>query len=71
MPEVKLPTYVVKLHHESFDCYRLSEWLRKHDPPIIARTKSEAVHFDFRTVTDDELQQVINAFLHLDESLEH
>jgi hypothetical protein len=35
--------------------------LRRHDPPVIARTVDDRVAFDVRTLSDDELRTVADA----------
>lgn len=62
MPDVDLPTYIVEITHEKLTSTELATMLRKNNLPIIVRVQDDAVQLDFRTVTDDELTNVIEAF---------
>src|SRR5699024_262010 len=59
-------TYIVDVKHDFYNSEELSVKLRCFKNPIIVRVKSEAVLLDFRTVNDEELEQVIKAFLQID-----
>ena len=63
MPGVELPTYVVEISHLSLSSSELSQKLRLNDPCIVPRVKDEKVLIDFRTVSNEELRDVIQAFL--------
>lgn len=65
MPEVELDTYVAVVTHDFYTSEELAEALRHHRIPIIVRMKKEAVILDFRTVNDEEVEEIIEAFLHL------
>jgi L-seryl-tRNA(Ser) seleniumtransferase len=58
-PESDLPTTLVTLEVPS--CEAFVERLRRHDPPILARTIDDRVAFDVRTLSDDELSIVADA----------
>jgi L-seryl-tRNA(Ser) seleniumtransferase len=58
-PGSELPTTLVTLEVES--CEAFLERLRRHDPPVIARTVDDRVAFDVRTLADDELGPVADA----------
>lgn len=62
MPEEKLPTVVAAVTHSSVSSEELAVRLRLCTPSIVTRQKDEKVYLDFRTVTDDELSIIINAF---------
>lgn len=64
MPEVELDTYVVNVKHRSFSSNEMAVKLRNNTIPVIVRVKNESVILDFRTVTWEELEMVIEAFLH-------
>lgn len=66
MPNVDLPTYIVEVKHNSLLSEELAKKLRDREKPIIVRINKEAVQLDFRTVTDEELQVVIEAFIELE-----
>ncbi|MGP4079722.1 L-seryl-tRNA(Sec) selenium transferase [Pseudalkalibacillus sp. R45] len=62
MPEVKLPTYVVSVKHESLSSKALFTKLRGAETPVIGRIKEEQFILDFRTVTHDEQDQMVKIF---------
>ena len=66
MPKVNLPTYIVSVTHESISSHKLAKKLRDFVIPIIVRIKNETVQLDFRTVTDEELEVVIDAFVEIE-----
>lgn len=66
MPKVNLPTYIVEVTHESISSHKLAKKLRDFVIPIIVRIKNETVQLDFRTVTDEELEVVIDAFVEIE-----
>lgn len=66
MPDEEIDTYIVDVKHDFYNSEELSVKLRCFKNPIIVRVKSEAVLLDFRTVNDEELEQVIKAFLQID-----
>lgn len=63
MPEEEMDTYIVQVTHDFLSSTKLEKKLRHHQVPIIVRMKNEAILLDFRTVHDEELDQVIEAFL--------
>ncbi|TMN23192.1 L-seryl-tRNA(Sec) selenium transferase [Lentibacillus cibarius] len=65
MPDAEIDTYLVRLTHDRFSSAELAEKLRQFNVPIIARVKNEAVILDFRTVHDDEMDIIIEAFLQI------
>lgn len=62
MPDAELPTYVVAVEHFSKGAAQLAEELRKAEPPVIGRIQQEQLLLDFRTVREDEMEQLIAAF---------
>lgn len=62
MPEVEIDTYVVNVYHTVYNSSDIAEKLRLFEVPVIVRVKNEAVILDFRTVEDDELDSVVEAF---------
>lgn len=62
MPEEQLPTVVAAVTHTSLSSEELAVKLRLCTPSIVTRQKDGKVYLDFRTVTDDELSIIINAF---------
>ncbi|WP_374724012.1 L-seryl-tRNA(Sec) selenium transferase [Calidifontibacillus erzurumensis] len=62
MPDVKLPTIVATIAHRTLSSEELSLRLRLSKPSIVTRQKDEKIYLDFRTVTDDELQEMVAVF---------
>lgn len=65
MPDVELDTFVVSLEHEFYSSSEITMKLRSTPTPVIARLKNETVILDFRAVTWEELEMVIEAFLQI------
>lgn len=61
MPDVTIPTYAVKLIHESLAAHSLADKLRKGNPSVIVRTSGDSILLDFRTITHGELPDLIKA----------
>jgi L-seryl-tRNA(Ser) seleniumtransferase len=61
MPDVLLPTVVVEINHSNYEPQQLANKLREAEIPVIVRIKSEKVLIDFRTISDEEVNQVIEA----------
>lgn len=61
MPDVTIPTYAVRLKHESLAAHSLAEKLRKGTPSVIVRTSGDSILLDFRTITRGELPDLIKA----------
>lgn len=61
MPEVELPTYVVKLKHKTRTSEEIARSLRKYKTPIITRLQDDTVIFDFRTVKEAEIPIIVEA----------
>lgn len=67
MPDVEIDTFVVNVKHPSYTSAELAVRLRNYYIPIIVRVKNDAVLVDFRTVQSEEVNIVIEAFLHIEE----
>ncbi|MFD1735939.1 L-seryl-tRNA(Sec) selenium transferase [Bacillus salitolerans] len=61
MPEVELPTYIVSVQHKTKNAETLSKDLRISTPSIVTRIKNDKVIFDFRTIQDDEMLDIVIA----------
>lgn len=63
-PLQKIPTYVLKLKlkESNLDLNNLSYKLRMNTPPIFTRLHNDAMFFDLRTIKENELDQIIEAF---------
>lgn len=66
MPTEKLTSYVVKVRHCRLNSTELGKRLRELPYPIIVRIQEEQILLDFRTVDEDEVAIVIEAFLEVD-----
>ena len=65
MPDVVLPTYVVSVQHEKITVEDLTKQLRASTPSIIVRVKQNQILLDFRTVTEDEVERIVESFFKL------
>ena len=63
MPDVEVDTYVIEVTHESYSSSELTINLRARDIPVIVRVKHNKVILDFRTVSEEELMTLVDAFL--------
>lgn len=61
LPLLELPTRLLCLVPASVPAHEMEAWLRRHDPPIIARLDKERVLLDVRTIGDSELRTVARA----------
>jgi L-seryl-tRNA(Ser) seleniumtransferase len=61
MPEVALPTFVVTIENSYKNAETLSQELRLSEPSIITRVKNDKVILDFRTLQDDEIEEIMLA----------
>ncbi len=66
MPEVEIETYVVYVAHPLYTSEQLAEKLRNNQIPVIIRIKNEVAMLDFRTINEDELTILTEAFLEED-----
>lgn len=62
MPGVEVPTYVVCITHSQMSAEHVASELRNHDTPIIVRIKKNEVILDFRTIENEEMQEMVKAF---------
>ncbi|MDX8360160.1 L-seryl-tRNA(Sec) selenium transferase [Cytobacillus sp. IB215316] len=60
MPGVTLPTYVVTVEHHSKSSQQLSQQLRRSTPSIVTRINKGKVVLDFRTVTVEEANVIVD-----------
>ncbi|OZM56297.1 L-seryl-tRNA(Sec) selenium transferase [Lottiidibacillus patelloidae] len=63
MPDVLMPTVVVEMIHSKYESQQLATKLREAEIPVIVRIKNEKVLIDFRTISDEEVKQVIEALM--------
>ncbi len=62
LPEAALPSKVVAVSSPLLTDERLAEALRRQQPPIIGRREAGQLVMDVRTLRDDEVPMVANAF---------
>lgn len=65
MPGVGLPSIVAAVSHTNFTTEKLAEKLRTGKPTIIARIKEDKVLVDFRTISVEEMDELMEGFLSL------
>lgn len=64
IPDVSLPTYVAVLNHKEYSSTQVSKWLRtRQSPAIVVRMQKDEIHLDLRTVTEEEEEILIQAFV--------
>ncbi|MFZ3578464.1 L-seryl-tRNA(Sec) selenium transferase [Virgibacillus sp. DJP39] len=66
MPGVELQTYVATIVHDSLSAQELASRLRACTPVIVTRIQNNRVSVDFRTVTNGEMEAVVNGFLEIE-----
>ncbi len=57
-----LSTFLIRIRLHSMNEKDLAKRLRFSDPPIISRISNDSVVLDMRTVRNDELNMIVNAF---------
>jgi L-seryl-tRNA(Ser) seleniumtransferase len=66
MPEVEIPTILIRLTHSGFSAEQLSRTLRnKTKPAIITRIIKDQIVLDLRTVSKEEEEQLLIALLNV------
>jgi len=61
-PGQSLPTRLVAVAHERLSVQELEALLRRHSPPIIARAERDQLLIDLRTVSEDQDEDLAQAF---------
>lgn len=61
MPALPFATRVTCVRHPDFDPGRIAAALRARDLPIICRVRDEALIFDCRTLSNEEIDQIPTA----------
>ncbi|MBM7573229.1 L-seryl-tRNA(Sec) selenium transferase [Aquibacillus albus] len=62
MPGVEVSTFVVAIKHQQSSAQELANQLRKGSTPVITRVKENNVLIDFRTITKEETDDLVQAF---------
>ncbi|MEH7226136.1 L-seryl-tRNA(Sec) selenium transferase [Bacillus sp. JJ1566] len=62
MPGVEVPTNIICLTHSKKSAEDLASQLRQHSIPIIVRIKNNEVLLDFRTIENEEIDEIVTAF---------
>jgi L-seryl-tRNA(Ser) seleniumtransferase len=66
MPGVEVPTFVVCLKHSKKTAIEIATLLRQRSTPIIVRIKNDEILLDFRTIEQDEIEEIAVAFAKID-----
>ncbi len=66
MPGVEVPTFVVCLKHPKKTAIEIATMLRQQSTPIIVRIKNDEILLDFRTIQQDEIEEIAVAFVKID-----
>ena len=61
-PVQEIPTYVLKLKVKNMNLNDLSYRLRMNKPPIFTRLHADFMLFDLRTIKDNEIDLIVDAF---------
>lgn len=59
LPLEKIPSRAVRLRHKQLPAAELATRLRAAEPPVIPYVREEAVYLDFRTVREDEVEELV------------
>lgn len=62
LPQLKLPTHGVGVTIQNMSANAIERYMRGHSPPIIGRIEHGTFIMDLRTLEDDELAVVVDAF---------
>jgi L-seryl-tRNA(Ser) seleniumtransferase len=65
LPDVPLASYALAVRSRRLGAADLSQKLRLHDPPIIARIEADRVLLDLRTLMDGDQDQIVHALTEL------
>ena len=68
LPLAELPTMVLALGNADFPAHTLDERLRRQRPPVVGRLKDERLLLDFRTVQEEDVNDLARAIERLTES---
>nr|WP_148296868.1 L-seryl-tRNA(Sec) selenium transferase [Halalkalibacter akibai] len=69
MPEVELPTKLILLSSQAIKAQLIHDKLRQGSPAIISRIINEKIALDFRTITFNEIDEVINRLTEIEKEL--
>ncbi|MCS7308221.1 MAG: L-seryl-tRNA(Sec) selenium transferase, partial [Aquificaceae bacterium] len=59
LPELSLETYCVGIRHKKLSTAEMERLLRNSEPPIVARLKQNLVLLDVRTLTEEDVKEVV------------
>ncbi|WP_226037333.1 L-seryl-tRNA(Sec) selenium transferase [Aquibacillus saliphilus] len=62
MPGVELPTYLIAVKHKNSSTEELAKNLRNGKPSVVTRIKDDKVLLDFRTITEQEMPELLERF---------
>ncbi len=66
LPAVGLPTWVITIRARTLSANALHEMLRRNTPPIISRISGDEVIIDFRTIMDEDIEDLIAGIIKLE-----
>jgi L-seryl-tRNA(Ser) seleniumtransferase len=69
MPEVQLDTYGIMLKPISMSVSKLEQYFRNHELPVIGRLVHDHLFFDFRTLTIEEIELLMEIIIEIDNQL--
>jgi L-seryl-tRNA(Ser) seleniumtransferase len=64
-PGVELPTQLISLSHDEMSAKDIAAYFRSQSPPIITRIADGRIILDFRTITDEDEEVLMDAILKL------
>jgi L-seryl-tRNA(Ser) seleniumtransferase len=68
MTNTKIPTYVAVISHRWKSAQEVENFLRSHNPIVIARRERNHLLLDFRTIVEEEIELLVDCFLEIDET---
>jgi L-seryl-tRNA(Ser) seleniumtransferase len=61
LPLEEIPSWAVSLSSRRWSAEQLAAGLRRHEPPVIGYLREDLLHLDCRTLSDDEIDAVVDA----------
>ena len=68
LPATPIKTWLLSVALPGYSAETLSERLRRHEPPVIARVAENAVLLDMRTLLPNEDKEIVNALIAVSET---
>jgi L-seryl-tRNA(Ser) seleniumtransferase len=70
LPETNIPTICVGAEAKDLSASSLEKFMRKNNPPVMGRIENDKYLLDLRTVSDDEIKIIAQAFKNLKKEFE-